>query len=246
MPSSRPLFHCVCIQFTAPQAHTGSQQPAACETDPAPSKPLLPLESHVLPPSPLCVVPHSSCPSLPPSLPPTITWLHWARPAPVSLWWELNKVSPLGDTPDSNQQTMYIIMQMCADLHIMRPYSAVQQCSWPGAACWPLSSSRPCCPVSCGHLLCAEPAHPQHWWESGPACWNSAACLTAHPAPEHQNTNKRRQVRFEAIMYTSTYINYFLLSFTDFCVCCQGTAVLVIWKINQFTVCCSTGITNRK
>lgn len=69
----------------------------------------------------------------------------------------------------------------------MWSYSAVQRCFWPGAAYLPLSSFRPWGPVSCAGLKCAEPAHLQHWLESGPACWNSAACLTARPAPEHNS-----------------------------------------------------------
>lgn len=63
-------------------------------------------------------------------------------------------------------------------------YSALQLCSWPGAACWPPSSYRPQAPVSRGGLKCGDPAHRRRWLGSGPACWNSAACPTAHPDPE--------------------------------------------------------------
>lgn len=66
------------------------------------------------------------------------------------------------------------------------PYSAVPQCSWPGGVCWLLSSCHPWALFSCERLQRVEPAHPQRWWGSDPACWSSAACLRAHPAPGSQ------------------------------------------------------------
>lgn len=65
-----------------------------------------------------------------------------------------------------------------------QPYSGVPQCSWPWAACWPRTPCCPCALVSCGPRRGAEPGRRRRWWASGPACWNSAACLTARPAPE--------------------------------------------------------------
>lgn len=84
--------------------------------------------------------------------------------------------------------------QAACAVGVMWPYFAVQRCSWPGAACWPLSSSRPWGPVSCECLKCAEPGHRQRWWESGPACWNSSACLRAHPGPGRPSKTKHRCV----------------------------------------------------
>lgn len=75
------------------------------------------------------------------------------------------------------------------------PYSAEQPSSWPWAACWPPSSCRPWAHVSSGGPKCAGPARRRRWSESGPACWSSAACRTARPAPEHQqqkNKNKKQ------------------------------------------------------
>lgn len=187
---------CLCIQFTAHQTHTAGRPAVYWDTKSPPSKPLLPLESHAFT-TPLhtslhpllfsailqCFESHDS------------TWPDKPQScsAPVSQL-ATQRVCINADVYDS--ELLKLLNEAVWVAPVVWPYSAVQRCSWPGAACWPLSSSRPWGPVSCGCLRCAEPARRRRWWGSGPACWNSAACRTARPAPGHHSKTKHRFVRY--------------------------------------------------
>lgn len=152
----------------------------------SPSMLLLLLESHAFTPNSTLVFP-------PPALNPK-TPLGSTSPSPAHKSSFLWVTIPL----TRNRTYMFVFMQMCVKLpvkkglRVARTYSAVQLCFWPGAVCWPLSPYRPWGPVSCGGPKRAEPAHRRRWSESGPACWNSSACLTAHPAPERRSKIKHK------------------------------------------------------
>lgn len=202
----------LCIQLTA-CTHTVSQPAVQRDTKRPPSKPPLPLESHVFTPA------RSSLHCLPqpaffphPFFPPCsalnhMTPLGRSSPSPAL---KLNKGRlrrhTLGQSA-SCKHSLCVFMHLCVSLReaaadvvwemrVVWPYSAVQRCSWPGVACSRPSSSHPWGPVSCGHRECAEPARHQRWWEWGPACWNSATCLTTRPAPGRHNRNKNRHIRY--------------------------------------------------
>lgn len=145
-----------------------------------------------------------------------ITWLHLAEPVLL-----INKRS---SSERRFNQPNQLTGEMCrtyswrcvwqsgraheegVGLRASWPYSAAQRCFWPWAACWLLSSFRPWGPFSCGGPKCAGPARLQHWSESGPACWNSAACLTAHPAPEHSSKSNMSRTVCDIYLDTAPHV----------------------------------------